>query len=326
MKKVLAGLALVVLLGAGCKSTQTSPVPTDFSMTLSHGSCYASCPTYSIYVQADGKGVYDGTAFVETVGKKDFVISQQEVADLNNRVNEIKFFTLENSYYGTAFGPIEDPTSDYHTNAISITSAGRSKTITFDIPPAELDRLVRLVDTIVKPERFVSVDSAICQEKYLSVKNELDSCMGSLQQNSAFQKKIEEYRQREGIWKKIASFSSQNMRRIGLSLMASTSTSVYNLDQVGSFFVVEQRKNPSHALTLVTFGQSYPPQTNKILRGFYVVDNKGEMKGSFVVREPWEHFSLGNVGWKDDKTIEYDTVLASEGGPVPPEQGLLIIE
>lgn len=317
----LAGLhvGLLSLGGAGCSTltTRMAPVPQDFAIDYRVGGCYGTCPVYSLKISAAGVAVYEGVSYVETKGMKTIAVTPQKLQELSKEIDDIHFFSLKNEY-------ITDQTGDMGRRSIRVTEKGEEKMVTYDVGTAEINELAMLIEHAVSVESLISasIDPAICTKSYGELKKQHDICQERLkdvdQAARSFTEKEEENKKREDLWKRIA-LSNNDRRWIGVVMMSSTS--LFYSEQWDKTVVVEKKKSPSGRLTLVVFGQRYEPGDQPIQRGFYILNDKLELVGSYLVSDVWEHFSIGSVAWKDEQTISYDYYLATEGdGITPPEK------
>ena len=101
------GLALVCV--GGCR--KKAPKPTDTTSpdqphepdvvpgatavaTLERTGCYGECPVYRLTVNSDGSVVYVGTRWVKALGKKEYKITDAQLADLKSAFERANFMQL----------------------------------------------------------------------------------------------------------------------------------------------------------------------------------------------------------------------------------------
>lgn len=96
----------------------------DTVITIDRGPCSGQCPAYRLSINADGSVKFEGRE--HTIGKAEDKISPSEVKRLIEQANSIGFLQLEDSY-NAANCP--SYATDSSTVNITITSSGRSKTI-----------------------------------------------------------------------------------------------------------------------------------------------------------------------------------------------------
>lgn len=92
MRLVFAVLATAVLAGctvvpsSGPASTGRAPDRVSFETTP----CFGSCPVFSLTVNADGTGVYEGSRFVKTKGRHEFVASPAQTRAFFDRIRPFR--------------------------------------------------------------------------------------------------------------------------------------------------------------------------------------------------------------------------------------------
>lgn len=114
-------------------------------ITLQRGQCLGQCPVYKLTIYGTGKAVYEGQKYVSTIGKKEYLISQEQVKQLVSEFDKARFFSLQNDYTG---GPTDAPST-----ITSINIDGRTKTVDhYSVSPnapKELSELENKIDSIV---------------------------------------------------------------------------------------------------------------------------------------------------------------------------------
>ncbi|MBP9762015.1 hypothetical protein KBD34_00170 [Patescibacteria group bacterium] len=315
-------LGAFTLIGAGCSAPKANlPLSQDFSVQYTANGCYGTCPVYSIKLKADGRGEYQGVEYVETKGTQPLTVSQKSIERLAEEVKRIHFFSLPNDY-------ISDQTGDLPRWSIQVTEHGNAKTITYNSGTENLRGLARLIEETAQTESLIStkIDPATCVQQYSNLKRELNMCqtdltdLTNLDEETRFAQRIEDLTKREILWRRIVASPDTDKRWMGIALMG-TSTSHFYVEEWDQTVVAERKKSPSGKQTLVVFGQKYDQSSPLIQRGFYILNDKGNLVGTYVVPDAWEHFSIGDVAWKNERTISYNYYLATEGDEItPPEK------
>jgi hypothetical protein len=90
-------------------------------ITLSRSGCYGMCSTYEIEIHGDGSVLYDGQAFVGTMGKQKLQISHASLIKLVDTFRKVDYFSLAAGY---ASGVTDNP-----TYVSSISFNGESKSV-----------------------------------------------------------------------------------------------------------------------------------------------------------------------------------------------------
>jgi hypothetical protein len=126
-------LALLILVGCNRdpKSTATGPtedIPEDLVITLERGICFGTCPAYKVTISSDGSVEFEGRYYVKKKGTVRTTISRQQLRLLIAEIESAKYFTLRGRYVKNEDGCITI-LSDHPTVSISITIAGRTKSV-----------------------------------------------------------------------------------------------------------------------------------------------------------------------------------------------------
>jgi len=94
--------------------------------------CFGSCPEYSITIFRDGRVLYEGRRFVRKKGKARTRLSQAQLCELRNGLEDVDFFSLRDTYTSYLDGCPRNST-DNPSAITTVTRGGRTKTITHDL-------------------------------------------------------------------------------------------------------------------------------------------------------------------------------------------------
>ena len=106
-------------------------------ITLSRSGCYGMCSTYGIEIHGDGTVLYDGAAYVGTMGRRKLKISQPSLVKIVDAFRKADYFSLADGYVS---GITDNP-----TYASSIYFDGQFKSVlgylgrNLGMPPAVSD-------------------------------------------------------------------------------------------------------------------------------------------------------------------------------------------
>jgi hypothetical protein len=122
--------ALLLLL-AGCWTgaapeptpPPASELPSAFEITLQRTPCLGRCPVYTVTIDGDGRVKWKGEQNVVVTGKRRATIPQRRIREIEAKLDEVKFFTLDEN------GEPPDPGPQCVRTATS-TSCSLSRTIT----------------------------------------------------------------------------------------------------------------------------------------------------------------------------------------------------
>ena len=83
-----AAVAAVLLTGCATTSGANSEAPKQ--VTFETTPCFGSCPVFSLTLDADGHGVYEGKRFVKTKGRHEFSASRAQVRAFFDRIRPFR--------------------------------------------------------------------------------------------------------------------------------------------------------------------------------------------------------------------------------------------
>jgi hypothetical protein len=121
MKKIF--LLILFLSLAGCSLLQYSQKEDTDNLLFSieTTSCYGKCPELEIVIRGNGNAFYIGKKNVDKIGKFEFQLTKEEIAELLDAFNNAKFWEMQDEYSAKV--------TDLPTIFISCTYNGKSKRI-----------------------------------------------------------------------------------------------------------------------------------------------------------------------------------------------------
>jgi len=151
--KILAGKCfnaflwvLVCCLFYSCSGPRTI-TDEDLLIELKRTPCYGSCPVYTIKIDKNGKGLFEGVENVEKIGRFSFSISKKELKEFENYFQQVDFFQLEKIY--------DAQVSDLPTTYITYNKDGkRKKIMDYYGAPEELRSLENSIETLVLSKKM----------------------------------------------------------------------------------------------------------------------------------------------------------------------------
>jgi len=121
MKKIcIIGLFLINFLVACTPAPQDIDLST-FVVRMERDPCFGPCPIYEVTIHGNGSVYYEGTAYVQGIGKKELLIPQEDVRALIDEIYKAKFFLLKNNY--------DAPITDLPTTTTTVTVNGKTKSV-----------------------------------------------------------------------------------------------------------------------------------------------------------------------------------------------------
>ena len=148
-------VCFVLITGSSDRSAMAQhKLDSEIIITIEREACFGSCPVYSAQIYADGTVVYDGEEFVKVKGKKQHIISRENLKKIIQAFEQIKYFSLKDKYASAENG-MKGPT-DLPTTTTSIFLNGkRKKVVNYFGAPKELDELENTIDKIAGLSEYI---------------------------------------------------------------------------------------------------------------------------------------------------------------------------
>jgi hypothetical protein len=93
----------------------------DLVINLERTMCFGTCPAYSLTINGNGKGIYEGKFSVKVEGVQKFTLTQEQLSKLVQAFETAHYFSFA-EYYAI-------PATDMSSTTTSITFQGQSKTV-----------------------------------------------------------------------------------------------------------------------------------------------------------------------------------------------------
>lgn len=123
-------------------ATETPSTASAKLVSIKRTACYGRCPIYQLTIMDNGELLYEGKRFVEKIGTYTGLITGQDLENVIKKINEVKYFELEDAY--------DVPIADFPTCVTSVNLDGKSKTImNKQGAPAELKSLELYIDSLI---------------------------------------------------------------------------------------------------------------------------------------------------------------------------------
>lgn len=153
LRGVAAGLTMWLTLASDAGAQRQFKL-----ITLERRPCYGTCPVYLVTVAGDGRVVFDGRQYVDSVGRYTSRMSARKVAALRRLFDEAAYFRMDGTY-----APGQKHCSMYVSDAprviTSIATATRKAKVEHDRgcadAPKNLDSLERKLDEMIGTARWI---------------------------------------------------------------------------------------------------------------------------------------------------------------------------
>ncbi len=128
----------------GTEQSKPEPIPNISEMRLERTRCLASCPAYSVTIQADGTFSYTGIYGVERMGEHTGQLEVGQLRQLFRYIDEIGFMAFQTSYLS--------PFLDNATVKTTVVQNDQRQTVTnyANSGPATLWALEELIDMLLE--------------------------------------------------------------------------------------------------------------------------------------------------------------------------------
>ena len=70
----------------------------ELSLKMERFGCNGRCPAYDLTIQPDGKIIFDGKFWTELTGKAEGKLTENQLKQLIDEIENAKFFSLDNAY------------------------------------------------------------------------------------------------------------------------------------------------------------------------------------------------------------------------------------
>lgn len=117
-------------------------------VTIERTVCFGKCPVYKAYIYTSGYVVYDGKQNVDKIGIFSTLLSNDEMALIEQRVKDVNYFDLNDKYDG--------PVTDLPSVKTSVAMNGYRKSITarYNVP-VELKEFQKFIDQLFVEKNWI---------------------------------------------------------------------------------------------------------------------------------------------------------------------------
>jgi len=142
-------MILVCFHFLSCSGPRTI-IDEDLLIELKRTPCYGTCPVYTVKIDKNGKGLFEGVENVDQIGRFSFSLSQDELIELENAFLQVDFYQLNNIYYAQV--------SDLPTTYITYNKDGnRKKIMDYYGAPEKLRTLENSIESLVLSNKMKKI-------------------------------------------------------------------------------------------------------------------------------------------------------------------------
>ena len=151
MKAIISFLIFTSLnLSEPSTPKQTIPVKERMFLTMERTPCFGKCPSYKIIIFNTGNVSYEGFSFATKEGKHTKKITQEQLSEIQLKMEEIKFFELNDRY--------DSRVTDIPSTRLYVEYKGQKKKLLDRVgAPKELKEFEKLIDSIIIDDKLVKV-------------------------------------------------------------------------------------------------------------------------------------------------------------------------
>lgn len=143
---------------AGAPRGAPDPAREATTVTLERTPCFGTCPVYALTLTSDGRVVFEGRRFVDSIGTFTAHIAASAFDALLHQFDEQQFFTLDDRYV-MGEKNCQPYATDAPTAISSITARGQTKRVEHDAgcasAPARLQEIERAIDQAAGVARWI---------------------------------------------------------------------------------------------------------------------------------------------------------------------------
>lgn len=147
--RILSAIILTVLLFS-C-GTKKAVIGDDFNITMQKGSCFGSCPVYSMSIDKMGYATYDGERFTDKMGKHGMQIAPDKFQAIASAFAEANLATFDDEYPSN-IADLPNATIAYVNNSFSKRISGKEER------PQKVKDLQSMLEEIAQMDGWISLE------------------------------------------------------------------------------------------------------------------------------------------------------------------------
>lgn len=154
---------LIVIVGLMSCGSQKALIGDNFNIVMDKGSCFGSCPVYTLSINNKGYAMFDGERFTDKIGKHGMQLAPKKFQALANAFKAAKLGEMDDDY-PSSIADLPNTTLGYVNNDFSKRISGKEER------PQKLKDLQSMLEDITQMEGWISLEKP--EEKEEKVKEE----------------------------------------------------------------------------------------------------------------------------------------------------------
>jgi len=161
--RILCAILLISSL-VSCGS-QKALIGDNFSVTMDKGSCFGSCPVYSLNINNEGYVIYEGERFTDKMGKHGMKLAPQKFKSIAKAFADADLASYADNY-PSSIADLPSTTIAYFNNTISKRITGKEER------PQKVKDLQSMLEDVAQMEGWISLDTTATESLAEKTKDE----------------------------------------------------------------------------------------------------------------------------------------------------------
>ena len=155
-------LLITALISCG---TKKALIGDNFSVTMDKGSCFGSCPVYSLNINNKGYALYEGERFTDKIGKHGMQLPSQKFESIASAFASADMASFDDNY-PSSIADLPSTTIAYVNNTLTKRVTGKEER------PQKLKDLQAMLEEVAQMEGWTSLDTTATEDLVAKTKEE----------------------------------------------------------------------------------------------------------------------------------------------------------
>lgn len=151
-------IAFLIAVSIASCSTQKALIGDDFKVSMEKGSCFGTCPVYSLSIDKVGYAIFDGERFTDKIGEHGMQLPKSKLEEVATAFSEADFMSFDNNY-PSSMSDLPLVHLVYQNNTLVKRVSGK------DDRPQKLRDLQSILEGIAQSDGWVSLDTTTVTEE-----------------------------------------------------------------------------------------------------------------------------------------------------------------